>query len=170
MLSASCGLQFGCAIKILSHIRFGIRKTGENYYRLPVHYLILNGEVRNLYTDIQTRWLFLYFASGTLVLTGILYVREIYETAIEALRYGFFQFVSASSCTGFQTADTETGWTAGPTLPVSLGILTGGAAGSTVGGIKLVRVITLVKGRRGESEACSVPTPPSADCESATEY
>jgi len=61
-----------------------------------------------------------------------------------------FQFVSATSNTGFGTAaiggGTEQVWSAGATLLACLGMLTGGAAGSTVSGLKLIRVITLIKG------------------------
>jgi trk system potassium uptake protein TrkH len=67
------------------------------------------------------------------------------------LRYGLFQFVSAMSCTGFQTAVSSTNvalgnWTAAAQLTVTGGMVIGAAAGSTVGGIKLIRLATLIKG------------------------
>jgi trk system potassium uptake protein TrkH len=116
----------------------------------PVHYLIFKGEVRNLYTDLQTRWVFIWFTVGSLVLTGILYANGQYETLEETFRIALFQFVSATSNTGFGSAaiggGTEQVWSAGATLWTCLGMLTGAAAGSTVSGIKLIRVITLIKG------------------------
>jgi trk system potassium uptake protein TrkH len=60
-----------------------------------IHYLIFKGEVRNFYGDLQTRWVFIWFTVGTVVLTGILYVNGQYETLEETLRIGLFQFVSA---------------------------------------------------------------------------
>jgi len=116
----------------------------------PIHYLMFKGEVRNLYTDLQTRWVLIWFAGGSLVLTGILHANGQYATLEETFRVALFQFVSGTSNTGFGSAavggGTEQVWSAGATLWVCLGMLTGGAAGSTVSGLKLVRVITLIKG------------------------
>jgi trk system potassium uptake protein TrkH len=116
----------------------------------PIHYLIYKREIRNFYADLQTRWVFIWFTTGSLALIGILYANGQYDTLEETFRLGLFQFVSAVSNTGFGTATigegTEQVWSAGATLLLCLGMLTGGAAGSTTSGLKLIRVITLVKG------------------------
>ena len=116
----------------------------------PVHYLLFKGEIRNIYTDLQTRWVFIWFTVGSLALTAILYANGQYATLEETFRIALFQFVSATSNTGFGTAaiggGTEQVWSAGATLLACLGMLTGAAAGSTVSGLKLIRVITLIKG------------------------
>jgi len=116
----------------------------------PIHYLIYKGEIRNFYADLQTRWVFIWFTAGSLALIGILSANGQYETLEETFRLGLFQFLSAVSNTGFGTATigegTEQVWSAGATLLMCLGMLTGGAAGSTTSGLKLIRVITLVKG------------------------
>jgi trk system potassium uptake protein TrkH len=119
----------------------------------PVHYLILQGDLRNLYRDLQTRWVFLYMSIGSALLWAFVYFGGTYETAFGALRYGVFQFVSAATCTGFQTAVDATNvalgrWPAQAQLTVAAGMIVGGAAGSTVGGIKLIRALTLAKGIR----------------------
>ena len=119
----------------------------------PVHYLLLRGDLRNLYADLQTRWVFLYSALGALAVWAMVYYGGTYETAFDAFRYGVFQFVSAATCTGFQTAVDATNvalgrWPASAQLTVSIGMVVGGAAGSTVGGIKLIRALTLLKGIR----------------------
>ncbi len=119
----------------------------------PVHYLILRGELRNFYADLQTRWVFVYMSAGSALLWGFLYFGGPYETPFAALRYGLFQFVSAATCTGFQTAVDATNvalgrWPAQAQLTVAFGMFVGGAAGSTVGGIKLIRALTLAKGIR----------------------
>ncbi|GAA0274392.1 TrkH family potassium uptake protein [Halobacterium noricense] len=116
----------------------------------PIHYLLFKGELRNFYADLQTRWVFLWFAAGSLGLTGILYANGQYATLEESFRVSLFQFVSATSNTGFGSATigdgTEPVWSAGATLLTCLGMLTGGAAGSTTSGLKLIRVATLIKG------------------------
>jgi trk system potassium uptake protein TrkH len=119
----------------------------------PVHYLILQGELRNFYADLQTRWFFVYMTAGTVALTALLYGNGTYAagattaTLFESFRYGAFQFVSAASCTGFQTAGSlGSDWSAASHLAVSFAMFVGAAAGSTVGGIKIVRALTLAKG------------------------
>ncbi|AGB31587.1 cation transporter [Natrinema pellirubrum DSM 15624] len=119
----------------------------------PVHYLILQGDLRNLYSDLQTRWVFIYMGIGTVLLTVLVYVSDTYDSLFTAFRYGSFQFVSAATCAGFQTAADTTNvalgrWSAQAQLTVVFGMVVGGAAGSTVGGIKLIRALTLLKGIR----------------------
>ena len=121
----------------------------------PIHYLMLKGDLRNLYADLQTRWVFLYMGAGSIALTVLLVTSGVYAAPFEALRYGLFQFVSAATCTGFQTAVGLTttplgGWPASTQLLLTGGMIVGGAAGSTVGGIKIIRALTLAKGIRFE--------------------
>lgn len=113
----------------------------------PVHYLVLRGDLVAIYRDAQTRWLLGGFLSLALALSALLYFEGAYETAGEALRFGVFQFVSAATCTGFQTAnDLGIRWSPLAQLTISAGMVVGAAAGSTAGGIKLIRLITLLKG------------------------
>ncbi|ELZ23115.1 potassium transport system protein trkH1 [Halosimplex carlsbadense 2-9-1] len=128
----------------------------------PIHYLMLRGDLKNLYTDPQTRWLWGYFSLGSVALVGLLWIDGTFETGrvavtngvvltgstaslFQTIRYGLFQFVSAASCTGFGTTGIGD-WSAPAQLTMSGAMVLGAAAGSTVGGIKLIRLITLVKG------------------------
>lgn len=128
----------------------------------PVHYLILQGDLRNLYTDIQTRWLWGYFTLGSVALVGLLLLDGTFETSrvivtdgivltgfaatvFQTVRFGLFQFVSAASCTGFGTTGVGD-WSPQAQLTMSVAMFVGAAAGSTVGGIKLIRAITLIRG------------------------
>jgi trk system potassium uptake protein TrkH len=113
----------------------------------PVHYLILQGELRNFYADLQTRWFFAFLALGTTILTAMLLDGGPYGSVFEAFRYASFQFISALSCTGFQTADNlGPDWPAAAQLAMAFAMSIGAAAGSTVGGIKIIRVATFTKG------------------------
>ena len=127
----------------------------------PIHYLIFKGELRNFYADLQTRWVFIWFTVGSVVLTAILFGNGQYETFEETFRVALFQFVSSTSNAGFGTVaiggGTERVWGAGATLFACLGMLTGAAAGSTVSGLKLIRVITLVKGTIWQIESVFQP-------------
>ncbi|MFC6905252.1 TrkH family potassium uptake protein [Halalkalicoccus tibetensis] len=111
-----------------------------------VHYYVLKGSVRALYEDRQTRWLFVLFAVGALLVSMFLFGGP-FETRGEAIRFGVFQFVSALSCTGFQTDGAlGTLWSGEAMLMLVAGMTIGGASGSTAGGIKVIRLISLMKG------------------------
>ncbi|GGL36539.1 potassium transporter Trk [Halarchaeum grantii] len=130
----------------------------------PVHYLVLRGDLSQLYEDLQTRWVFGFFGLLSAFLVAIIYSQGVYQSTetitflgttltgnaaalFQSVRYGVFQFVSAASCTGFQTANSlGTEWSMAAQMTVSIGMVVGAAAGSTVGGIKLVRFATLTKG------------------------
>ncbi|MBO0350132.1 TrkH family potassium uptake protein [Phormidium pseudopriestleyi FRX01] len=56
-----------------------------------------------------------------------------------------FQWVSALTTCGFNTADVET-WSNSAKVLLTVAMVIGGAAGSTVGGLKIKRVLTLYKG------------------------
>jgi len=116
----------------------------------PIHYLLFKGELRNVYRDLQTRWVFVWFGVGSLALTGLLLADGQYASLEETFRAGLFQFVSATSNAGFGTVAiggaVERVWSTEATMFTCLGMLTGAAAGSTVSGLKLIRVITLIRG------------------------
>lgn len=108
-------------------------------------------EVISIYADRHNRNLYDLAFSGT------------YETSVTAFRYAVFQLVSAATCTGFQTAVDATNvdldqWPAQAQLTVAFGIVIGGAVGSTVGGIKLIRALTILKGIRYRVSEVFYPT------------
>ncbi|SFF99646.1 trk system potassium uptake protein TrkH [Halopelagius inordinatus] len=131
----------------------------------PVHYAILrNRDYGKLLSDLQTKWLFVGFLVGVVLLSAqnvasvSAYADAFtgtknwfgvaplvgYPTA-DALRDSVFQFISALTCTGFQSAPIGR-WAAGGKLIVSGAMVIGGAAGSTVGGIKIIRAYTIARG------------------------
>jgi trk system potassium uptake protein TrkH len=81
-----------------------------------------------------------FFITATLVVlvTGYLLATGVYASPGEAFRYGAFQVVSMQSSTGFVAARFD-GWPG--MLPPLLVLLTfiGGCAGSTAGGMKVIR-------------------------------
>ena len=85
----------------------------------------------------------LLFAFAILV-SFALYFTGTYDTLSASFRYGTFQVISAMTTTGFTTAPFYT-WTG--FLPVMLILIAfiGGCAGSTAGGMKVIRVILLYR-------------------------
>ncbi len=92
--------------------------------------------------ELQTYLLLLTIVAATTC--GYLYISGTFDTLLGAVRHGVFQTVSISTTTGFTTA----GYHAWPSfLPVLLlfSSFIGGCAGSTGGGLKVIRVLLLFK-------------------------
>ncbi len=106
-------------------------------------YLILIGKVRKAFKSEEFRTYVIIVVASTLVIA--LNILSLCGNFAEALRYSFFGVASVSSTTGFFSALNFNEW---PTLAKSvLLILTciGASAGSTGGGIKVIRISVLVK-------------------------
>jgi trk system potassium uptake protein len=95
-------------------------------------------------SDAELKTYVFLLASVALVTSLSLYIAGTFDSLFGALRYGVFQTISISTTTGF----TTTGFYAFPGfLPVLLifASFAGGCAGSTGGGLKVVRVLLLYK-------------------------
>lgn len=107
-----------------------------------VHYEMMRGNGRVLWRDFQTRWLLLLTIGGIAMLT----LENMFViSGFQSLRQSAFHMVSSITCTGFQTADLGT-WSPTGKLLLSAAMFIGGAAGSTAGGIKIMRMLILLKG------------------------
>lgn len=94
--------------------------------------------------DTQTRAFVLTILAASAVATLLLAVTRTYPTVLESLRYGLFEVVSVITTTGFML-DGYSLWPLGlPVLLTFLGFV-GGCAGSTSGGIKVIRFVILGK-------------------------
>jgi trk system potassium uptake protein TrkH len=94
--------------------------------------------------DTQTRAFVLMVAVAIALTTLVLLVTRTYETLAEALRYASFEVVSVFTTTGFAIADFSLWPLALPLLLIFTGLI-GGCAGSSAGGIKVVRIVVLFK-------------------------
>lgn len=103
-------------------------------------FFLFRGDLERVWGDVQTEWLFGGLVLGAVTVGAALALTVSYSTTAESIRYGTFQLVSGLTCTGFQT-DTGLGdgWAAPAKLLVTSSMLVGGAAGSTAGGIKIIR-------------------------------
>lgn len=87
---------------------------------------------------MQTFWLLLLF--GSLAMLG----QHYWATGELAWRDSIFQWISALTTCGFAVVKEET-WSTSAQLLMALGMFFGAVSGSTVGGIKLNRVVILTK-------------------------
>ena len=109
------------------------------------YYLLLLGNVRNVFKDEELRlYLGIFFGSILLI---VLNLRGFYDTLGETIRHAAFTVSSIMTTTGFATTDFDL-WPAFSKAIIMLLMIIGACAGSTGGGLKVARVLLLVKSLR----------------------
>ncbi|MBW6470654.1 MAG: TrkH family potassium uptake protein [Methanosarcinaceae archaeon] len=118
--------------------------AGANF---ALHYKTLYVNKKSLLKDNE----FKLYAGIVLFATGLLTIllwRDMDYTAFDSFRYAIFQVISIVTTTGFATIDFNL-WSDSTRMLLFIVMFIGGSAGSTAGGIKVVRVLLLLKyGRR----------------------
>jgi len=109
-----------------------------------LHYRLLRGNVRDIWKDTEFKVYFMIFAVSSLIIAGDLLHTGVYRNFGESLRFSSFQVSSILSTTGFATADFGK-WPAVSQTVLFLLMFIGGCAGSTGGGIKVIRIVVLFK-------------------------
>ena len=122
-----------------SIITFFMVLFGINF---ALFYRVLVGGWRDALRSEELHWYLALFAGSTLFVS--LMILPQYGTFLNALRYGSFQVATIMSTTGYATADFNLWPQAVKALIVVL-MFIGSCAGSTAGGIKVVRVGILCK-------------------------
>jgi trk system potassium uptake protein TrkH len=78
------------------------------------------------------------------IVTLFLMIENVYDNWFDAFRYGLFQTVSIATTTGFANADFASWPSFLPILLIFISFV-GGCAGSTAGGMKVIRFLLLIK-------------------------
>jgi trk system potassium uptake protein TrkH len=97
-----------------------------------------------LWRELEVRAYVLVVASAVLVVTAYLVAFEVYPSATDALRHAAFHVVSLATTTGY-TAQDYAQWPAFAALLMLLLGCFATCAGSTGGGIKMLRMLLLLK-------------------------
>ncbi|MGD2035880.1 MAG: TrkH family potassium uptake protein, partial [Bacteroidales bacterium] len=107
-----------------------------------LHYLVFTGNFKRVLKNEEFRFYLVLIIVIGLIVSVFLYVKFNYSVE-SSFRHSFFQVVSIITCTGYSTVDYQV-WPHLLLFFLFLLMLIGGCAGSTSGGIKVVRVwITL---------------------------
>ena len=113
--------------------------SGINY---TAYFYILTGKIKELFKIEEVRWYLAIIFGSVAVITWN--VRSLYPTFSETLRHAFFQVGSIITTTGYATTDFDLWPALSKTLLVTL-MFIGACAGSTSGGIKVSRILILLK-------------------------
>ena len=118
--------------------------SGINY---TAYFYILTGKIKELFKIEEVRWYLAIIFGSVAVITWN--VRSLYPTFSETLRHAFFQVGSIITTTGYATTDFDLWPALSKTLLVTL-MFIGACAGNTSGGIKVSRILILLKTIRKE--------------------
>ncbi|WP_028998509.1 TrkH family potassium uptake protein [Azohydromonas australica] len=105
--------------------------------------------LRGLFRDLEARLYLTLLAVAVVVLTLFLMAHEVYPSFIETLRHTAFHVVSIATTTGYATKDYAQWPPFAPLLLLFMSCFTC-CAGSTGGGIKLIRSLLLMKSAQRE--------------------
>lgn len=120
--------------------------SGVNF---TLHYRFLMGDGRAFARDDEFRVYGAIIAVAVVAIAVDLTGRGVVSSVLEALRQSAFQVVSIITTTGFVTADFEY-WPAFSQIVLVLLMLVGACAGSTGGGMKVVRFVILFRQAKAE--------------------
>jgi trk system potassium uptake protein TrkH len=128
--------------------------------KLPLLYLAFKGNFKQIRKDEETKW-FLFFVLFFIIVTAAWLLYNGYETGVDnienTVRTSAFQVVSLVSTTGFLITD-YTVWGQFFWFIAIVLMLICGCGGSTSGGIKMGRVLILIKNMLNEFKKQTHPT------------
>jgi len=115
--------------------------AGTNF---TLHYFALHGQLRKVWKNEEMRYYLYLLFGGSAVIAAVLAINHYGGDAESAIRISLFQVVSIITTTGYIT-DNYLLWPGSMWFFVFLMMFVGGMAGSTGGGIKVVRQLLLLK-------------------------
>lgn len=107
-------------------------------------YFLLKGKPKKILQDEEIRWYFFIYIFSTIIIAGGLVISGQIDVKTDAFRTSLFQVTSAITTTGFSTADFTT-WGPFYMFMMYFLMIICSCAGSTSGGVKVIRLVVLVK-------------------------
>jgi trk system potassium uptake protein TrkH len=125
-----------------------------------LHYHVWNGNFKEMAKNIESRALFVSIVITFLITAVGLHQTGIYPKALILFRKGFYQLISGHTGTGFQTIYAQqfmADWNNLAMVGVICAMALGGAACSTTGAIKMIRVGIIYKALRQDLKRIILP-------------
>lgn len=108
-----------------------------------MHFRLLKGDAKSFFNNRETRFYTLITVVSIIIVSFSLWLFDEYSIG-SALRYGAFQVVAIVTTTGFGTDNYEV-WHSLGAFFLFLLFFTGGCAGSTGGGVKMIRWMIIIR-------------------------
>ena len=108
-----------------------------------MHFRLLRGNAESFFNNREIRFYSLITAISIVAISGSLWLFDEYDIG-GAIQYGTFQAVSIITTTGFGTDNYEL-WHSFGAFFLFLLFFTGGCAGSTGGGVKMIRWMIIIR-------------------------
>jgi trk system potassium uptake protein TrkH len=108
-----------------------------------LYFLVMKGNFKKFFKDEELRWFLAVIAAASLVVGAGLFCEKEYDL-FHSTRNSIFQVVSVITTTGFSTGNFSV-WGHSYLIVFLLLMIVCGCAGSTSGGLKMVRAVVLVK-------------------------
>ena len=115
--------------------------AGGNF---SVYYNALQKGFRVLIDDFETRMYWLVIFIGIAIISISMAVQSNINDPIQIFRDVSFNYVSIQTGSGFAVSDYDL-WPAAAQMMLFISSFFGGCSGSTTGGVKIIRLIILVK-------------------------
>ncbi|MCR4793334.1 MAG: TrkH family potassium uptake protein [Lachnospiraceae bacterium] len=141
LLNSSCGAYTPAQQIIIS---FFMAASGINY---TFYFFIISGKVKEAFHIEEVKYYIGIIIVSTLVIAAN--IGRFFGSYAESLRHAFFQVASIITTTGYSTVDFDA-WPELSRMILLLLMMIGGCSGSTAGGIKVYRVVLLMKQFRKE--------------------
>lgn len=115
--------------------------AGTNF---TLYYYALHGNWREFFKDSELRGYLIIFGSAVLLITLNLRASGFFDSFGQSLRFAFFQSSSIITTTGFSSADFDL-WPSFSKMMLFFLMFIGGCTSSPAGGVKVVRILLLIK-------------------------
>ena len=115
--------------------------AGGNF---SVYYNALQKGIRVLIDDFETRMYWLILFSGVAIVAISLALQSTMNDPLQIIRDSAFNLVSLQTGSGFAVSDYDL-WPAAAQMMLFISTFFGGCSGSTTGGVKIIRLIILIK-------------------------
>ncbi|MEL7654976.1 MAG: potassium transporter TrkG, partial [Bacillota bacterium] len=115
--------------------------AGTNF---TLYYHVLKGRLKDFFSDSEFRLYLILISISVLLITLNLWLSGSYDSIGQSLRYSIFQASSIMTTTGYATADFDL-WPTFSKMILFILMFVGGCSSSTAGGIKVIRILLLLK-------------------------
>lgn len=122
-------------------ISFFMIVAGVNF---NLYFILLKNGFNSFFKDLELR-VFLFMVFGFSLVIGLnLYATNAYESLLDSFRYSIFQTATIISTTGYATANYDL-WPTFSKIILLVLMLIGGSSSSTSGGMKVMRILVIIK-------------------------